>query len=46
MRTIEETRIKKAHITLMQHGNTALYSGVIASGKNEFTQLADGYCFY
>jgi predicted metal-dependent peptidase len=35
MRTTEETRIKRAHITLMQHGNTALYSGVIASGKNE-----------
>jgi len=35
MRTNEETRIKRAHITLMQHPNTALYSGVIASGKNE-----------
>jgi len=52
MRTNEETRIKKAHITLMQHGNTALYSGVIASGKNEvvdgakeggkFTAYTDG----
>jgi predicted metal-dependent peptidase len=35
MRTNEETRIKRAHITLMQHPNTALYSGVISSGKNE-----------
>jgi predicted metal-dependent peptidase len=52
MRTREETRIKKAHITLMQHPSTALYSGVIASGKNEvidaeqeggkFTAYTDG----
>jgi predicted metal-dependent peptidase len=52
MRTTEETRIKRAHITLMQHGNTALYSGVISSGKNEvvdgeqeggkFTAYTDG----
>jgi predicted metal-dependent peptidase len=52
MRTNEETRIKKAHITLMQHPSTALYSGVIASGKNEvvdakteggkFTAYTDG----
>ena len=35
MRTTEETRIKRAHITLMQHPHTALYSGVISSGKNE-----------
>jgi predicted metal-dependent peptidase len=52
MRTTEETRIKRAHITLMQHQNTALYSGVISSGKNEvidaktegmsFTAYTDG----
>lgn len=52
MRTTEETRIKKAHIILMQHPNTSLYSGVIASGKNEvidaekeggkFTAYTDG----
>ena len=52
MRTKEETRIKRAHITLMQHSNTALYSGIIASGKNEvrtaeeegelFTAYTDG----
>lgn len=52
MRTNEETRIKRAHIVLMQHPNTALYSGVIASGKNEvidgeqeggrFTAYTDG----
>ena len=52
MRTSEETRIKKAHITLMQHPSTALYSGVIASGNNEvidgekeggkFTAYTDG----
>lgn len=52
MRNREETRIKKAHITLMQHPSTSLYSGVIASGKNEvidsekeggkFTAYTDG----
>ena len=53
MRNAEETRLKKAHITLMQHPMTALYSGIIASGKNEvkdgkFTAYTDGinkvYC--
>ena len=52
MRTNEETRIKRAHIVLMQHPATALYSGVISSGKNEvidaekeggrFTAYTDG----
>ena len=47
MRNAEETRLKKAHITLMQHPMTALYSGIIASGKNEvkdgdFTAYTDG----
>ena len=52
MRTTEETRLKKAHITLMQHPMTALYSQIIASGKNEvvdaktegrmFTAYTDG----
>jgi len=52
MRNKEETRIRKAHITLMQHPSTALYSGIIASGKNEvidaeteggkFTAYTDG----
>ena len=52
MRTAEETRLKKAHITLMQHPMTALYSQIIASGKNEvidaktygrmFTAYTDG----
>ena len=52
MRTAEETRLKKAHITLMQHPITALYSQIIASGKNEvidaetygkmFTAYTDG----
>lgn len=31
----EETRLKKAHIAIMRHPKTALYSGVIASGSNE-----------
>jgi predicted metal-dependent peptidase len=53
MRNAEETRLKRAHITLMQHPNTSLYSGIIASGKNEvkdgkFTAYTDGinkvYC--
>jgi predicted metal-dependent peptidase len=43
----EETRLKKAHISLMRHPQTALYSGVIASGNNEvvdkkFTAYTDG----
>ena len=52
MRNAEETRLKKAHITLMQHPMTALYSQIIASGKNEvvdaktegrmFTAYTDG----
>jgi predicted metal-dependent peptidase len=52
MRNREETRISKAHITLMQHPSTSLYSGIIASGKNEvvdaekeggkFTAYTDG----
>jgi len=52
MRTAEETRIKRAHIVLMQHPSTALYSGVISSGNNEvvdgekeggrFTAYTDG----
>ena len=47
MRNAEETRLKRAHITLMQHPMTALYSQIIASGKNEvkdgkFTAYTDG----
>lgn len=30
-----ETRIKKSHVTLMRHPETALYSGVIMMGKSE-----------
>lgn len=30
-----ETRIKKAHVALMRHPETALYSGVIMMGKSE-----------
>jgi len=41
MRTNEETRIKRGHIVLMQHGNTALYSGVISSGKNEVIDIKE-----
>jgi hypothetical protein len=32
-----ETRIKKAHIRLMKHPETALYSGVMMIGKSEVT---------
>ena len=31
----EEQRIKKAHIALMKHPETALYSGVMMMGKTE-----------
>ena len=30
----QETRLKKAHIALMKHRETALYSGVMLMGKN------------
>jgi len=32
--TSQETRLKKAHIALMKHPETALYSGVIMMGKS------------
>ena len=43
-----EERLKKAHITLMKHPETALYSGIILMGKNEIvddcpTAKTDGY---
>ena len=31
----QETRVKKAHIALMKHPETALYSGVMLMGKSE-----------
>lgn len=34
MSITEETRLKKAHIALMKHPETALYSGVMLMGKN------------
>lgn len=45
--TSEETRIKRGHITLMKHPETALYSGVMLMGNNEvvdgnFTAYTDG----
>lgn len=45
--TSEETRIKRGHITLMKHPDTALYSGVMLMGNNEvvdgnFTAYTDG----
>lgn len=49
----QETRVKKAHIALMKHPETALYSGVMLMGKSEvvdgsFTAYTDGvnkkYC--
>jgi predicted metal-dependent peptidase len=49
----QELRIKKAHITLMKHPETALYSGVMLMGNTEvvdgsFTAYTDGvnkkYC--
>lgn len=43
----EETRLKKAHIALMKHKETALYSGVIMMGKSvviddKITAYTDG----
>lgn len=49
----QEVRLKKAHIALMKHPETALYSGVMLMGKSEvvdgsFTAYTDGvnkkYC--
>ena len=31
----QEVRLKKAHIALMKHHETALYSGVMLMGKSE-----------
>jgi len=46
-----EERLKKAHITLMKHPETALYSGIILMGKNEIvddcpTAKTDGFNKY
>jgi predicted metal-dependent peptidase len=43
----QEVRLKKAHIALMKHQDTALYSGVMLMGKSEvvdreFTAYTDG----
>jgi len=35
MKLTEEQRVKKAHIALMKHPKTALYSGVMMMGKTE-----------
>ena len=34
----EETRLKKAHVALMKHPETALYSGVILMGENSIIE--------
>ena len=34
----QETRLKKAHIALMKHRETALYSGVMLMGKNSIIE--------
>ena len=44
---LQETRLKKAHISLMKHPETALYSGVMLMGKSsvedeKFTAYTDG----
>ena len=46
-----EERLKKAHITLMKHPETALYGGVIMLGKSEIvddcpTAKTDGFNKY
>jgi predicted metal-dependent peptidase len=47
MQNKQEVRLKKAHIALMKHPETALYSGVMLMGKSEvseemFTAYTDG----
>jgi predicted metal-dependent peptidase len=47
MNNKQEVRLKKAHIALMKHPETALYSGVMLMGKSEvsddmFTAYTDG----
>jgi predicted metal-dependent peptidase len=47
MKDKQETRVKKAHIALMKHQETAQYSGVMLMGKTEvseemFTAYTDG----
>ena len=53
MTNLQEKRVKRAHITLMKHQDTALYSGVMLMGDTEvtdgkFTAYTDGvnkrYC--
>lgn len=39
-----ETKLKKAHIALMRHPETALYSGVIMMGKNEIVEDVPTAC--
>ena len=48
MATSQETRLKKAHVALLKHPETALYSGVILMGKSSvddenFTAYTDGF---
>ena len=40
MKDKQETRIKRAHIALMKHPETALYSGVMLMGTSEVTDGA------
>ena len=47
MSITQETRLKKAHIALMKHPHTALYSGVVMMGKSsvvdeDITAYTDG----
>ena len=44
MAITQETRLKKAHIALMKHRETALYSGVMLMGKN--TVIEDNVTAY
>ena len=44
----QSMRLKKAHVALMKHAETALYSGIMLMGKNvvvdeEITAYTDGY---
>ena len=44
----QTVRVKRAHITMMKHKDTALYSGVMLMGKSEvtggkFTAYTDGF---
>ena len=39
MKLTQEQRIKKAHIAMLKHPETALYSGVMMMGSTEVVEI-------